>query len=77
MTGASIRQHEERLLRDSQGVFSSADLEGVPGPVASYLRAAVAEGTPLALSARMDSCGPRERLGWSPDRIGSSTATAR
>jgi hypothetical protein len=66
MTGASMRQSEERLLRNSQGVFSFADLEGVPGPVASYLRAAVAEGTPLALSARIRMRG-RIKIGrWVP-----------
>lgn len=66
MTGHRLRQVEAALLRDPQGEFSHADLEGLPGPVASYFRAAVTPGTPLALSARIRMRG-RIKIGrWVP-----------
>ncbi|MGB5432507.1 MAG: DUF6544 family protein [Acidimicrobiia bacterium] len=64
--GKNEREVEAALLRDPQGEFSHADLEGLPGPVASYFRAAVTPGTPLALSARIRMRG-RIKIGrWVP-----------
>jgi hypothetical protein len=66
MAGHKRPQVEAALLRDPQGVFSHANLEGLPGPVVSYFRAAVTPGTPLALSARLRMRG-RIKIGrWVP-----------
>lgn len=66
MAGKNEREVEAALIRDAQGEFSHSDLEGLPGPVASYFRAAVTAGTPLAQSARIRMRG-RIRIGrWVP-----------
>ena len=66
MARHEVRQIEAALLRDPQGEFSYADLQGLPGPVASYFRAAVSPGAPLAMSARIRMRG-RIKIGrWVP-----------
>ena len=66
MAGHGMREVEAALLRDPQGEFSYAALKGLPGPVASYFRAAVTPGTPMALSARIRMRG-RIKIGrWVP-----------
>lgn len=66
MAGKHKREVEAALIRDPLGEFSQADMEGLPGPVASYFRAAVTPGTPLAQSARIRMRG-RIRIGrWVP-----------
>ena len=66
MALGDLQQVEAALLRDPQGEFSHSDLEGLPVPVASYFRAAVTPGTPLALSARIHMRG-RIKIGrWVP-----------
>jgi hypothetical protein len=49
--------------------FGEAELDGVPGPAATYLRAAIAPGTPIARAARLAMRG-RIKLGprWVPFR---------
>ena len=61
-----MRQVAAALLRDPQGEFSHTDLEGLPGPVASYFRAAVTPSTPLALSARLRMRGQIKIGRWVP-----------
>ncbi len=68
MTGRDWRRVEATLVRDAPGAFGERELEGLPAPVTSYLRAAVATGTPLARSARMRMRG-RIKIGrWVPFR---------
>jgi hypothetical protein len=58
---------ERRLIRPPAGaVFTEAELDGLPSPVRRYLRYAIAEGTPLASTARLHMRG-RIKLGrWLP-----------
>lgn len=66
MAGKHEREVEAALTRPPRGVFSHVEVEGLPGPVASYFRTAVAPGTPLALSARIRMRG-RIKIGrWVP-----------
>ena len=53
MTWKDLRQVEATLVRDAPADFTEAELQGLPAQVESYLRAAIAVGTPLALSARI------------------------
>jgi hypothetical protein len=66
MAGKHEREVEAALIRYPRGVFSHVEVEGLPGPVASYFRAAVTPGTPLGLSVRIRMRG-RIRIGrWVP-----------
>ena len=60
---------EGRLLQPPPpGRFSSAELEGLPGPVQRHLAQAIAPGTPLATSGRLRMRG-RIKVGrWLPFR---------
>lgn len=50
---ATVRQIARRLVRPAAGWFGEDDLATVPAPVARMMRAAIAEGTPCARSARI------------------------
>lgn len=60
---------ERRLTRPAaEGSFSAAEVAGLDEPVRRYLTAAITDGTPLAVSARLRMRG-RIRLGrWVPFR---------
>jgi hypothetical protein len=60
----STRELERALERPADGVFSESELEGLPEPVARAFRAAIAPGTPLALSARITIRGRIRLKGW-------------
>jgi hypothetical protein len=53
----------------AQGVFGEEELDGLPEPVRRYFRAAIAPGTPLAVSARLGMRGSIKLGGrWLPFR---------
>lgn len=56
------------LFQEAVGAFADSELRGLPDPVNSYFRHAVAPGTPLALTARIRMRG-RIKVGrWVPFR---------
>jgi hypothetical protein len=58
---------ERRLIRPpAAAVFTEAELDGLPGPVRRYLRYAIAEGTPLASTARLHMRGHLKLGRWLP-----------
>lgn len=66
MTGRREQGDEAHLLRPADGMFDPAELDGLPPAAATYLRSAIAPGTPLALSARIRMKG-RIKIGrWVP-----------
>jgi hypothetical protein len=68
MSRKELRRVEAALVEDAPGNFTESELHGLPAPVASYLRSAVAVGTPLALTARINMRG-RIKIGrWVPFR---------
>jgi hypothetical protein len=68
MTAGKLAQIESGLVRDAVGRFTEAELEGLPEPVQRYFRAAIAPGTPLALTTRIRMHG-RIKIGrWLPFR---------
>lgn len=58
------------LLRPADGVFTPDDLAGLPEPAARMLLAAIAPGTPRAVSARLRMRGDIRLKGWTPFRGG-------
>jgi tRNA 2-thiouridine synthesizing protein A len=48
----------QRQLAGPPAVFTQAELDGLPGPVRRYLRAAIAPGTPLATAVADPACWP-------------------
>lgn len=66
MTRPQFGGAEAALLRSASGQFSDGEIEGLPAPVARYFRAAVAEGTPLAQSARIQMRGHIKIGRWVP-----------
>lgn len=60
----------ERRLQagPSPELFAVAACHGRPEPVRRYLRAAIAEGTPLAAGARLHMCGSIRLSRWLPFR---------
>ncbi|HEX6315314.1 MAG TPA: DUF6544 family protein [Gemmatimonadaceae bacterium] len=66
---ADIASIERQLeIPPAAGTFSEAELDELPEPVRRYLRAAIAPGTPLAVSAHLRMHG-RVKLGvWAPFR---------
>ena len=68
MTPAELARRYDSLLEAADGSFSPAELEGLPGPVQGYFRAAIEPGTPLARTALIAMRG-RLRIGrWLPFR---------
>jgi hypothetical protein len=69
MSAAAMSELERRLLRAPEpGAFGDAELDGLPEPVRRHLAAAIAPGTPLAVSARLRMRG-RIKVGrWLPFR---------
>jgi len=60
---------ERRVVRAAEpGAFSAGELDGLPAPVLRYLTAAVAPGTPLARTARLQMRGRIRIGGWLPFR---------
>jgi hypothetical protein len=58
---------ERRLIRPpAAAVFTEAELDGLPSPVRRYLRYAIAEGTPLASTARLHMRGHIKLGRWLP-----------
>lgn len=55
-----------RSLDGPPPVFTQAELDGLPGPVRRYLRAAIAPGTPLATAARLRMRGHIKVGRWLP-----------
>ena len=68
---------ERRLIRPpAAAVFTEAELDGLPSPVRRYLRYAIAEGTPLASTARLHMRGHIKLGRWLRSRPNScSTLT--
>jgi hypothetical protein len=61
------RDVERRLVRPAEaGVFSDAELDGLPDPVRRYLRASIAPGTRLATAARLGMRGQIKLGRWIP-----------
>lgn len=61
---SGTRRLERALERPAQGVFTESDLSGLPEPAARAFRAAIALGTPLALSARIAMRGRIKLKRW-------------
>lgn len=58
----------ERLLSPPDGVFSESELAGLPAEAATHLRSAIAPGTPLATSVRIEMRGSIRIGRWVPFR---------
>ncbi len=58
----------QRQLAGPPPVFTQAELDGLPGPVRRYLRAAIAPGTRLATTARLHMRGHIKVGRWLPFR---------
>jgi TusA-related sulfurtransferase len=58
----------QRQRLEPSAVFTEAELDGLPGPVRRYLRAAIAPGTPLATAARLRMRGHIKVGRWLPFR---------
>jgi len=56
----------QRWDRRSSMVFAESELEGLPGPVRRYLRAAITPGTPLVTAARLRMDGHIKVGRWLP-----------
>ena len=69
-TGAFKRS----LVRPAQGLFGEDELGGLPEPVQRMFRAAIAPGTPLAATARLQMHGEIKLRGWTAFR-GSEVIT--
>src|SRR6266487_4957493 len=69
MSTPRLSELEGRLLRAAEpGTFTGAELEGLPEPARRHLAAAIAPGTPLAVSARLRMRGSIKIGLWSPFR---------
>jgi hypothetical protein len=69
MRAATLAEVEQRLIRPAEpGMFTSAELDGLPEPDRRHLAAAIAPGTPLALSARLRMRGSIKVGRWLPFR---------
>jgi hypothetical protein len=69
MSASSGPALEGRLLRPARpGSFTSAELDGLPEPARRHLAQAIAEGTPLATSARLRMRGHIKLGRWLPFR---------
>jgi hypothetical protein len=67
--GWSMREWEHALCADpTVGVFSAAEIDGLPEPVQRYFKASIAVGTPLAPSARFRMRGHIKVGRWLPFR---------
>jgi hypothetical protein len=64
--GERLRSLERALTRPSEGVFGEGEVERLPEPIARYFRAAIAPGTPLATSARIEMRGRIKLKRWMP-----------
>ncbi len=78
MSSRRITELESRLVVPAPaGGFTEDELAGLPLPVQRYLRAAIAPGTPLALSANLEMRG-RIKIGrWMRFRAGEVLAPHR
>jgi hypothetical protein len=66
---SSLVRVEPRLLRPAEeGSFTSAELDGLPEPARRHLAQAIAQGTPLATSARLRMRGHIKIGRWLPFR---------
>lgn len=69
MSPSSVADLEGRLsVPAAPGAFNDRELEGLPDPVRHYFSAAIAPGTPLALSARLRMRGHIKIGRWLPFR---------
>src|SRR6266487_1041588 len=69
MSTPRLSELEGRLLRAAEpGTFTGAELEGLPEPARRHLAAAIAPGTPLAVSARLRMRGSIKVGRWLPFR---------
>jgi hypothetical protein len=69
MRAQPLLELEHRLLRSAEpGAFTSAELEGLPKPARRHLAQAIANGTPLATSARLRMRGHIKLGRWLPFR---------
>jgi hypothetical protein len=69
MSASSLAQVERHLLRPAApGSFTGAELAGLPEPARRYLAHAIAQGTPLATSARLRMRGHIKLDRWLPFR---------
>ncbi len=69
MSAPWLSELEGRLLRAAEpGTFTGAELEGLPEPARRHLAAAIAPGTPLAVSARLRMRGSIKVGRWLPFR---------
>jgi hypothetical protein len=69
MSAPRLSQLEGRLLEAAEpGAFSNAELDGLPEPARRHLAAAIAPGTPLAVSARLEMRGSIKVGRWLPFR---------
>jgi len=62
------RSAREQLLSLPEGVFAESELAGLPDEVATYLRGAIAPGTPLAPTVRIRMRGSIKIGRWVPFR---------
>jgi hypothetical protein len=63
-----LRDLERSLLRPAAGTFGEHELDGLPEPVQRLFRAAIAPGTPLARSARIEMRGEIRLKRWTSFR---------
>lgn len=68
MSRSDLSTIERTLLEGPSGRFDEADLEGLPEAVQRYLRTAIAPGTPLARTARIQMRGHIKIGRWIPFR---------
>jgi hypothetical protein len=69
MRGPRLSELEDRLLEAAPaGTFTTAELDGLPGPARHHLATAIAPGTPLATSARLRMRGSIKVGRWLPFR---------
>lgn len=68
MNRHELSEIENVLLQDATGAFEDSELEGLHDPVQRFLRTAIAPGTPLARTARLQMRGHIKVGRWLPFR---------